>query len=115
LRERERDFVKLGFKSAEEAILTLKVCDAAVGSGHFLVAAAHRIAKRLASIRTGEEEPAPAALRHALRDVIGRCLYGVDINPMAVELCKFALWLEALEPGNRCLTGRIHHEARRPN
>src|SRR5206468_8065802 len=63
---------------------------------------------RLASIRTGEEEPAPAALRHALRDVIGLCLYGVDINPMAVELCKFALWLEALEPG-KPLSFLDHH------
>lgn len=108
LRERERDFAKFGFKSAEQALLALKVCDKAVGSGHFLVAAAHRIAKRLASIRTGEEEPAPAALRHALRDVIGRCLYGVDINPMAVELCKFALWLEALEPG-KPLSFLDHH------
>ncbi len=44
-------------------------------------------------------EPAPAALRHALREVIGRCLYGVDVNPMAVELCKVSLWMEAVEPG----------------
>lgn len=108
LQERERDFTKLGFKSAEEAILSLKVCDKAVGSGHFLIGAAHRIAKRLAAVRTGDGEPAPAAVRHALRDVIGRCLYGVDINPMAVELCKFALWLEALEPG-KPLSFLDHH------
>ena len=38
-------------------------------------------------------------IRHALRDVIARCIYAVDINPMAVELCKVSLWLEALEPG----------------
>ena len=106
--ERERDFAKHGFKSAEEAILSLKVCDEAVGSGHFLIGAAHRIAKRLAAVRTGDGEPAPAAIRHALRDVIGRCLYGVDINPMAVELCKFALWLEALEPG-KPLSFLDHH------
>lgn len=108
LQERERNFAKLGFKSAEEAILSLKVCDEAVGSGHFLIGAAHRIAKRLAAVRTGDGEPAPAAVRHALRDVIGRCLYGVDINPMAVELCKFALWLEALEPG-KPLSFLDHH------
>jgi hypothetical protein len=108
LQERERDFAKLGFKSAEEAILSLKVCDTAVGSGHFLISAAHRIAKRLAAVRTGEGEPPPAAVRHALRDVIGRCLYGVDINAMAVELCKFALWLEALEPG-KPLSFLDHH------
>jgi hypothetical protein len=82
-----------------EAILDLKVVDPACGSGHFLVAAAHRIAKRLASVRTGDEEPSPGATRHALRDVVSRCLYGVDVNPMAVELCKVSLWMEALDPG----------------
>jgi hypothetical protein len=85
--------------NAEAAILDLKVCDPACGSGHFLIAAAHRIAKRLAAIRTGDEEPAPDALRKALRDCIGDCIYGVDVNPMAVELCKVSLWMEALEPG----------------
>src|SRR6266567_4163070 len=84
---------------AETAILNLKVCDPACGSGHFLIAAAHRIARRLAAIRTGDEEPAPEARRKALRDVAGRCIYGVDLNPMAVELCKVSLWMEAIEPG----------------
>jgi hypothetical protein len=83
----------------ERAILTLKVVDPACGSGHFLIAAAHRIAKRLAAVRTGEEEPPPEAQRKALRDVIGRCIYGVDLNPMAVELCKVSLWMEAMESG----------------
>lgn len=50
--------------------------------------------KELARIRTGEEEPAPEALREAIRDVITHCLYGVDKNPLAVELCKVALWIE---------------------
>lgn len=80
------------------ALLGLKVCDPACGSGHFLIAAAHRIAKRLAAVRSGEEEPSPEATRAALRDVIGHCLYGVDINPMAVELCKVNLWLESQDP-----------------
>jgi hypothetical protein len=70
-----------------------------MGSGHFLVAAAHRIAHRLAVVRTGDDEPSPEATRTALRDVIGRCIYGVDVNPMAVELCKVSLWMEALDPG----------------
>jgi Eco57I restriction-modification methylase len=83
----------------ETAILSLKVCDPACGSGHFLIAAAHRIARRLAAVRTGEEEPPPQARRKALRDVIGRCIYGVDLNPMSVELCKVNLWMEAIEPG----------------
>jgi hypothetical protein len=93
---------------AEKAILSLKVCDKAVGSGHFLIAAAHRIAKHLASIRSGEEEPSPAVYRTALRDVIGHCLYGVDINPMSAELCRVNLWLEALEPG-KPLSFLDHH------
>ena len=93
---------------AEQAILRLKVCDPACGSGHFLIAAAHRLAKRLAAVRTGDDEPAPEATRRALRDVIGRCVYGVDVNPMAVELCKVALWLEALEPG-KPLSFLDHH------
>ncbi|WP_322489061.1 Eco57I restriction-modification methylase domain-containing protein [Chloroflexus sp.] len=92
----------------EQAMLALKVVDPACGSGHFLLAAAHRMARRLAAVRTGEEEPAPEATRTALRDVIGRCLYGVDLNPMAVELCKVSLWLEALEPG-KPLTFLDHH------
>ncbi|MHB8870190.1 MAG: Eco57I restriction-modification methylase domain-containing protein, partial [Thermoleophilia bacterium] len=83
----------------EAALLALRVCDPACGSGHFLVAAAHRLAKHLAAARTGDEEPSPEAQRTALRDVIGHCLYGVDLNPMAVELCKVSLWMEALEPG----------------
>uniref|UniRef100_A0A7V2ZKH4 site-specific DNA-methyltransferase (adenine-specific) n=1 Tax=Ignavibacterium album TaxID=591197 RepID=A0A7V2ZKH4_9BACT len=86
-------------KNPEQALLSLKICDPAMGSGHFLIAAAHRTAKKLAAVRTGEDEPSPNALQHALRDVISNCVYGVDINPMAVELCKFSLWLEALEPG----------------
>ena len=87
---------------AEQAILDLKVCDPAVGSGHFLVGAAHRLARHLARIRAyadGESEPSPLLYQRALRDVIGRCLYGVDVNPMAAELCRVSLWLEALEPG----------------
>lgn len=97
--------------AAEQAILSLKVCDPAVGSGHFLVAAAHRLARHLARVRAlaqGESEPSPLLYQHALRDVIGRCLYGVDMNPMAAELCRVSLWLEALEPG-KPLSFLDHH------
>jgi len=92
----------------EAAILALKICDPACGSGHFLIAAAHRIAHHLAAAVTGESEPSPEALRAALRRVIGHCIYGVDINEMAVELCKVGLWLEALEPG-KPLSFLDHH------
>jgi hypothetical protein len=96
---------------AEKAILSLKICDPAVGSGHFLVGAAHRLARHLARVRAlaqGESEPSPILYQHALRDVIGHCLYGVDINPMAAELCRVGLWLEALEPG-KPLSFLDHH------
>src|SRR5262249_6610807 len=56
----------------------------------------------------GESEPSPLHYQQALRDVIGRCLYGVDMNPMAAELCRVGLWLEALEPG-KPLSFLDHH------
>ncbi len=83
----------------EQALLALKVLDPACGSGHFLIAAGHRIAARLSRVREGGTEPSADKLRAALREVVGRCLYGIDINPMAVELCKVSLWLEANVPG----------------
>ena len=83
----------------EEALLSLKVCDPACGSGHFLLAAARRIGKELAIIRTGESQPAPEVLRQAIRDVVQHCIYGVDLNPLAVDLCKVALWIEGFCKG----------------
>ena len=81
-----------------EALLNLTVIDPACGSGHFLLAAARRIATRVARHRaTGT--PSLADYRHALRDVTRSCLYGVDRNPMAVELTKVALWIETVDPG----------------
>lgn len=93
---------------AAKAILGIKVCDPACGSGHFLIAAAHRLARHLARVRSGETEPSPADHQHGLRDVISHCIFGVDINPMAVELCKVSLWMEALEPG-KPLSFLDHH------
>ncbi|MEX0684365.1 MAG: DUF433 domain-containing protein [Balneolales bacterium] len=83
----------------EKALLDLRVADVACGSGHILLSAARRIGLELARIRTGEDQPSPEAMRKAIRDVITNCIYGVDKNPMAVELCKVALWLEAHNPG----------------
>lgn len=82
-----------------KALLDLRVADISCGSGHILLAAARRIATELAIVRTGEEQPSPSAFRAAIRDVIRECIYGVDLNPLAVELCKVALWLEAHTPG----------------
>ena len=82
-----------------KALLNLKVCDVACGSGHILLNAARRIALEIARIKTDEEQPNPNAVRVAIRDVIRQCIYGVDKNELAVELCKIAFWLEAHNPG----------------
>ncbi|NQV36812.1 MAG: N-6 DNA methylase [Candidatus Marinimicrobia bacterium] len=90
---------KLKESDPENALLSITVCDVACGSGHFLLGAARRIATELAKIRTGEDQPSPSAFREAVRDVIRNSIYGVDLNPLAVELAKVALWLEAHNPG----------------
>jgi len=82
-----------------DALLNLRVCDSACGSGHFLLAAARRIGRVLAQLDTGDDEPAPEAVRHWTREAIIHCIYGVDKNPLAVDLCKVALWVEGHAPG----------------
>jgi hypothetical protein len=83
----------------EKGLLSLTICDVACGSGHILLSAARRVGFELAKVRSKEDQPTPSVLRVAVRDVIRHCIYGVDLNPLAVELCKVALWLEAHEPG----------------
>jgi hypothetical protein len=80
--------------SKSKAILDISVCDPACGSGHFILEAARRLGKELARIRVGEDEPTPEQFHVAVRDVISHCIHGVDMNPLAVDLCKLALWLE---------------------
>lgn len=77
----------------------LKVIDPACGSGHFLIAAARRIGLKLAQLEEDTTQPSPAAQRRATRTVIAHCIYGADINPMATELAKVALWLESQDAG----------------
>lgn len=98
---------KLKDPDPEQALLSLKVADVACGSGHILLSAARRIAHELACLQeTSEsnsrekvEQPAPTYVRKAMKEVVRHCIYGVDKNPLAVELCKIALWLEAYNPG----------------
>ncbi len=89
----------MGEGDREKALLSLRVCDPACGSGHILLNAGRRIGLELARARTGVDQPSPPDIRHAVRDAIRHCLYGVDKNPYAVELCKVALWLESHDPG----------------
>ena len=86
-------------KSSDE-LLDLKVADIACGSGAFLVAAARYLADRLVEAWIAED-PANATRKdlhtRAIRQVVANCLYGADINDMAVEMCKLSLWLVSLD------------------
>ena len=87
---------------SSDRILDLHVADIACGSGAFLVAAARFVARELVEAWTREgalqQGTRPGDLeRQALRKVVARCLYGVDINEMAVEMCKLSLWLVSLD------------------
>lgn len=96
-----------GARDPEAALLDITVCDPACGSGHFLLAAARRLAAHLAKLRA-QGTPSGDDFRHALRDVISHCIYGVDVNPMALELARMSLWLEAMTP-DRPLSFLDHH------
>lgn len=86
-------------QDAINALLDLRIIDPACGSGHFLLAAARRLAVRCAQFDKPGEAPSPVDYRHWLREVARRSLFGVDKNPMAIELAKVALWIETVEPG----------------
>jgi hypothetical protein len=86
-------------KSSDD-ILSLKVADIACGSGAFLVAAARYLADRV--VEAWNTEDASNSRRgdlrlRAIREVVANCLYGADINDMAVEMCKLSLWLVSLD------------------
>ena len=80
-------------ESQIDKILSLKVLDPSMGSGHFLVGATNYLAGRICEIENNHDE------YHYIdrkRDVVRRCIYGVDINPLAVDLAMVTLWLETL-------------------
>ncbi|MGA4901449.1 Eco57I restriction-modification methylase domain-containing protein [Streptomyces griseoincarnatus] len=85
-----------------DQILDLRIADIACGSGAFLVAAARYLADRLVEAWQREGVAygrTPHDLHvHAIRTVVATCLYGADINGMAVEMCKLSLWLVSLDP-----------------
>lgn len=99
-----------------DEILSLKVLDPAIGSGHFLVEATNYIARALVAVLSGEVSPEEKVVSEvketaptynvetmeeedicwARREVIERCIFGVDLNPLAVELAKLSLWLSTV-------------------
>lgn len=98
--ERMRVARKAG-KNLSEALLAIRICDPAMGSGHFLVEATEFLSQKLldaveedVSQEFGEaEEP---SLQWAKRKIASHCIYGVDLNPLAVELSKLSLWLATI-------------------
>ena len=98
-----------------QVLLELRILDPAMGSGHFLVEAtdylAHELVRAWAEARPEElerEEVAEQDVQWAKREVVRRCIYGVDLNPMAVELAKLSMWLSTVA-ANKPLTFLDHH------
>ena len=92
---------ELGASPTAAQLLSLKVCDPAMGSGAFLVETCRQLAEHV--VRAWERHggmpklaPDEDALLHARRLVAQRCLYGVDRNPFAVSLAKLSVWLVTL-------------------
>jgi len=107
----------------EEEVLTFRVCDPAMGSGHFLVNAAHQMANFIVETLHLTPWPAPPTAPAGpqsgglhvdtdpltwRRQVVERCLYGVDLSRMAVELAKLSLWLASVAQ-DRPLSFLDHH------
>ncbi len=121
-------------KEANEIINSLKICDPAVGSGHFLVSALneiiaikselHVLTDRKGEVLSGyqveiendelaitnlegelfkyspadkESQRVQEALFHKKQTIIENCLFGVDINPNSVKICRLRLWIELLK------------------
>lgn len=89
-----------------DAILSMKVLDPAMGSGHFLVETVDFLASKLAEITKGEEKERD--IDWAKRKVARNCIYGVDLNPLATELAKVSLWLNTMAE-DRPLSFLDHH------
>jgi hypothetical protein len=119
--------------ASPEAILDLRVVDPAMGSGAFLVAACQYLAGAYegALVRHARCRPGDVGdrdRRSFRRLVASRCLYGVDLNPMAVQLARLSLWLSTLAPdrpltfldhrllvGNSLVGASLDDVARRPD
>jgi hypothetical protein len=98
----EPTFERLGKTATPDQILAIKVCDPAMGSGAFLVEACRQLAQRLVDAWAAHPGTRPVIPPdedeelHARRLVAQRCIYGVDRNPMAVDLARLSLWLVTL-------------------
>jgi hypothetical protein len=110
-----------------DAILSMKVLDPAMGSGHFLVETVDFLASKLAKITKAKGEEKERDIDWAKRKVARNCVYGVDVNPLATELAKVSLWLNTmaedkplsfldhhLKTGNSLIGADIHELDKHP-
>ncbi len=113
---REAESLVLHF--AEERVLNFKVCDPAMGSGHFLVSAANRLTDlivewldRIPTVSGAAVSAADSQPNSWRRRVTRHCLYGVDFNPLAVDLAKLSLWLNCFATEHKLtfLDHRLKH------
>jgi type I restriction-modification system DNA methylase subunit len=102
-------------KDLLKKLLSIKVLDPAMGSGHFLVEATDYIAREIIHAKEiarheelESEDIAENDIHWARREVVRNCIYGVDLNPMAVELAKLSLWLTTVA-SNKPLSFLDHH------
>jgi type I restriction-modification system DNA methylase subunit len=102
-------------KDLLKKLLSIKVLDPAMGSGHFLVEATDYIAREIIHAKEiarheelESEDVAENDIHWARREVVRNCIYGVDLNPMAVELAKLSLWLTTVA-SNKPLSFLDHH------
>ena len=102
-------------KDLLKKLLSIKVLDLAMGSGHYLVEATDYIAREIIHAKEiarhedlDSEEVAENDIHWARREVVRNCIYGVDLNPMAVELAKLSLWLSTVA-ANKPLSFLDHH------
>jgi len=113
---------KTGEEALLRAVLEVNVLDPAMGSGHFLVEAVEYIARCLVDLGVAPvgNTPEEADMIYWKRRVVQSCIYGVDLNPLAVELAKLSLWLitvakdrplsfldHHLRPGNSLVGARL--------
>ncbi|MGI8679431.1 MAG: Eco57I restriction-modification methylase domain-containing protein, partial [Jatrophihabitans sp.] len=137
--EQVRRLAERDEEKAARLLWDFRVCDPAMGSGHFLVDALDVLTDRIAAFLAerplapvravlnqlretvqAQARDLPAGVLDQIRDVdllkrvvLKRCIYGVDLNPMAVELAKLALWLDAFVPG--LPLSYLDHNLRRGN
>lgn len=100
------------YKFINEKILALSIVDSAMGSGHFLVNAAYRVANEIVSILSDNNwenlDEIPVDIKEWKRKTVENCIYGIDINELSVALARLSLWLISAS-NDKALSFIDHH------